>query len=108
MESLLPDISILVEHAIDTLQERLLGALAKGPITEEIIRDICQDDDIISPFSDMETTYQHTQYFKAHLHMNVRDTYTFSALTRHCTVVSDYVYMYTGASGKGTESASNH
>jgi hypothetical protein len=71
MESLLPDISILVQHAIDTLQER---AIAKEPITEEIVRDICQDEDIISPFSDMETSYQHTQHFKAHLHMNVRDT----------------------------------
>ena len=36
---------------------------------------ISQESDIISPFSDMETTYQHPQYFKAHLHMNVRDTY---------------------------------
>ena len=36
MESLLLDISILVEHAIDMLQERLLGASAKGPITEGV------------------------------------------------------------------------
>ena len=28
MESLLPDMSILVEHAVDTLQDRILGALA--------------------------------------------------------------------------------
>ena len=72
MESLLPDIATLVEHAIFHVQDRLLEALAKEPITDDTIRSICQDDDISSPFSGMETTYQHTQYFKAHLHMIVR------------------------------------
>ena len=72
MEGLLPDIGTLVEHAIFQVQERLLKALAKEHITDETIRGICEDDDISNPFSGMETTYQHTQYFKAHLNMIVR------------------------------------
>ena len=73
MESLLPDISTLVEHATLQIQERLLDAISREPsITEQIIRSICQDEDITNPFSGMETTYKHTQYFKDYLNMIVR------------------------------------
>ena len=76
MESLLPDIAALVQHATLQIQEKLLEALATESITDSTIREICQYDAISNPFSGMETTYQHTQYFKAHLNMIVRHAYT--------------------------------
>ena len=57
MECLLPDIASLVEHATLQIQERLLEALAREPITGSTIRSIYQDQEINNPFSDMETTY---------------------------------------------------
>ena len=82
MESLLPGSATLVEHAIFQVQKSLLEALAKEPITDHTVRSICRDEGISSPFSGMETTYQHTQYFKAHLHMILRHTHPYCKSTR--------------------------
>ena len=43
MESLLADIAALVEHAIFQVQDRLLEALAKEPITDDTIRSIMSE-----------------------------------------------------------------
>lgn len=78
MESLLPDISTLVEHAALRIQTRLLDALSSEPaINESVIRSICQDEEITSPFVGMETTYQHMQYFRDCFNMIVSRLYAY-------------------------------
>ena len=45
--------------------------LSGETISEATIQSVCHAEAIINPFSGMETTYQHTKYFKDHLNLIV-------------------------------------
>ena len=56
METLIPDITVLVGHTVSQVQERLSEVLLSGEtISEATIQSVCHAEAIINPFSGMET-----------------------------------------------------